>query len=104
SRADQHLHLNSLTDARLRTLRIGVHLIGDDGNNPPPAQALGQEGVVDNVLGYSIYGDYRQANPPARLIDAVEHGEIHVAAAWGPLGGYFSKLSPVPLTVAPITD
>jgi mxaJ protein len=104
SRADQHLHLTSLTDARLRTLRIGVHLIGDDGNNPPPAQALGQEGVVDNVRGYSIYGDYRQADPPARLIEAVEHGEIDVAAAWGPLGGYFSKLSPVPLTVAPITD
>jgi ABC-type amino acid transport substrate-binding protein len=58
---------------------------------------------VDNVRGYSIYGDYRQANPPARLIAAVESGEIDVAAAWGPLAGYFAKSSPMPLTIAPIT-
>jgi mxaJ protein len=104
TRQDQHLDLTSLTDPRLRQLTIGVHLIGDDGNNPPPAEALGEQGIVDNVRGYSIYGDYRQADPPARLIEAVEHGEIDVAAAWGPLGGYFAKLSAVPLTVTPIRD
>jgi mxaJ protein len=104
SRQDRHLELDSLLDPRLHQLTIGVHLVGDDGNNPPPAQALGEEGIVDNVRGYSIYGDYRQADPPARLIEAVEHGEIDVAAAWGPLGGYFAKLSPVPLTIAPIRD
>ena len=104
TRHDQHLDLTSLTDPRLHQLTIGVHLIGDDGNNPPPAQALGQQGIVDNVRGYSIYGDYRQADPPARLIEAVEHGDIDVAAAWGPLGGYFAKHSAVPLTVTPIRD
>jgi mxaJ protein len=104
TRQGQHLDLSSLTDPRLRQLTIGVHLIGDDGNNPPPAEALGEQGIVDNVRGYSIYGDYRQADPPARLIEAVEHGEIDVAAAWGPLGGYFAKLSAVPLTVTPIRD
>lgn len=104
ARQGRHLDLSSLLDRRLRHLTIGVHLIGDDGNNPPPAQALGEEGIVDNVRGYSIYGDYRQADPPARLIEAVEHGDIDVAAAWGPLGGYFAKISPVPLTVTPIRD
>jgi quinoprotein dehydrogenase-associated probable ABC transporter substrate-binding protein len=104
TRRDRHLDLSSLADPRLRTLTIGVHLIGDDGNNPPPAHALGQEGIIDNVRGYSIYGDYRQPNPPARLIEAIEHGDIDVAAAWGPLGGYFAKQSAVPLTVAAITD
>lgn len=104
ARQGRHLDLSSLLDPRLRHLTIGVHLIGDDGNNPPPAQALGEEGIVDNVRGYSIYGDYRQADPPARLIEAVEHGDIDVAAAWGPLGGYFAKISPVPLTVTPIRD
>src|SRR3954452_23017921 len=104
TRQEQHLDLASLLDPRLRQLTIGVHLIGDDGNNPPPAQALGELGIVNNVCGYSIYGDYRQADPPARLIEAVEQGEIDVAAAWGPLGGYFAKLSPMPLTVAPIRD
>ncbi|WP_409192711.1 substrate-binding domain-containing protein [Bradyrhizobium sp. RDM4] len=104
SRQDQHLDVASLLDPRLRKLTIGVHLIGDDGNNAPPAQALGDQGIVDNVRGYSIYGDYRQADPPARLLEAVENREIDVAAAWGPLAGYFAKLSPVPLTVTPIRD
>jgi quinoprotein dehydrogenase-associated probable ABC transporter substrate-binding protein len=103
TQSSRHLDLSSMTDPRLRKLRIGVHLIGDDGNNPPPAHALGDEGIVDNVRGYSIYGDYRQPNPPARLIQAVEDGDIDVAAAWGPLAGYFAKESKVPLTVTPIT-
>jgi mxaJ protein len=104
SRQDKHLDLASLADPQLHHLSIGVHLIGNEGNNPPPAEALGDEGIVDNVRGYSIYGDYRQADPPARLIEAVEHGEIDVAAAWGPLAGYFAKRSPIPLTVTPIED
>jgi quinoprotein dehydrogenase-associated probable ABC transporter substrate-binding protein len=104
TQASRHLELSSMTDQRLRNLTIGVHLIGDDGNNPPPAHALGAQGIVDNVRGYSIYGDYRRPNPPARLIEAVEDGEIDVAAAWGPLAGYFAKHSKVPLVVAPITN
>lgn len=104
TRQAQHLDLTSLLDPRLHQLAIGVHLIGDDGNNPPPAQAFGDLGIVNNVHGYSIYGDYRQADPPARLIEAVEHGEIDVAAAWGPLGGYFAEHATVPLTVTPIQD
>ncbi|CCD91541.1 putative methanol oxidation protein [Bradyrhizobium sp. ORS 375] len=104
SRADRHLDLASLEDSRLHALSIGVHLIGDDGNNPPPVHALGQEGIVDNLRGYPIYGDYREPNPPARLIDAVTDGDVDIAAAWGPLAGYFAKRSQVPLLVTPIDD
>jgi mxaJ protein len=100
----RHLDLVSLTDARLHSLKIGVHLIGDDGNNPPPADVLGQQGIVENVRGYPIYGDYRDPNPPARLIEAVADGTVDVAAVWGPLGGYFAKRSKVPLAVSPIAD
>ncbi|MHC2337655.1 substrate-binding domain-containing protein [Bradyrhizobium sp. USDA 4454] len=104
TRQDRHLEIASLLDPQLHRLRIGVHLIGDDGNNAPPAEALGEQGIVDNVRGYSIYGDYREPDPPARLIGAVESGEIDVAAAWGPLGGYFARRSPVHLVVTPIQD
>lgn len=103
-RADRGLDLQSMTDPRLRTLKIGVHLIGDDGANPPPAHALGAQGIVDNVFGYMIYGDYREPNPPARVIEAVAEGELDVAAVWGPLGGYFAKEARVPLAAVPITD
>ncbi|MBX6323476.1 MAG: quinoprotein dehydrogenase-associated putative ABC transporter substrate-binding protein, partial [Rhodospirillaceae bacterium] len=99
TRADRHLDIRFLNDPRLRTLRIGVHLIGDDGFNTPPAHALGEEGIVGNVVGFPIYGDYREADPPARIVDAVIRGDIDVAAVWGPLGGYFARHSPVPLRV-----
>jgi mxaJ protein len=101
SRKADGLLLSSLTDPRLRKLKIGVHLIGDDST--PPAMALGQEGIVDNVSGFMIYGDFSKPNPPARLIEAVENRRVDVAAVWGPLGGYFAKSSPVALSVTPMT-
>jgi mxaJ protein len=94
--------LSAITDPRLRRLRIGVHLIGDEAT--PPAIALGDQGIVNNVIGFMIYGDYSKPNPPARLIEAVEGRTVDVAAVWGPLAGYWAKRSPVPLTVTPITQ
>ena len=104
SRADRNISISSLADPGLRALKIGVHLIGDDGMNTPPAHALGELGVVENVVGFTLYGDYRQDSPPARLIEAVAKGEVDVAAAWGPLAGYAALHSPVPLRVTPITE
>jgi quinoprotein dehydrogenase-associated probable ABC transporter substrate-binding protein len=104
SRADRNIDLSSLLAPRLRTLRIGVQLIGDDGFNTPPAEALGEEGIVDNVVGYNIYGDYRTTAPPSALIRAVQTGDIDLAAAWGPLAGYYAARSPVPLRLTRITD
>ena len=96
--------LRSIRDPRLRDLVIGVHLTGDDGTNPPPAHALGRLGIVENVVGYMIYGDYREDNPPARIIHAVAQGRIDVAAAWGPMAGYFARRATPRLAVEPITD
>jgi mxaJ protein len=104
TRADRKLNITSLEDPLLNTLKIGVHLIGDDGNNTPPAHVLGQQGMTQNVIGFMIYGDYREPSPPARLIEAVEKGEVDIAAAWGPLAGYTAKHSAVPLTVSLIHD
>ncbi|MGE5101609.1 MAG: substrate-binding domain-containing protein [Deltaproteobacteria bacterium] len=102
SRADRHYRLTSLDDPRLRNLRIGLHFIGTDYDNPPPAHALGDRGIVRNVVAFSIYGDYSEPNPPADLIDAVARGTVDVAVAWGPLAGFFAKRSSVPLAVTPI--
>jgi mxaJ protein len=93
----------TLDDPRLRHLRIGVQLVGDDGMNTPPAHALARRGIVANIRGYMLYGDYRLPNPPARIVTAVESGEIDVALVWGPLAGYFGKKSPVPLRIEPVT-
>jgi quinoprotein dehydrogenase-associated probable ABC transporter substrate-binding protein len=104
SRADRHLDIASIKDPRLHDLKIGVQLIGNDGFNTPPAHALSEQGMVKNIVGYMVYGDYTQPNPPARIVQAVASGDVDIAAVWGPLAGYFAKQSKVPLTVTPITD
>jgi mxaJ protein len=96
--------IQSLDDPALRRVRVGVHLIGDDYANTPPAEALARRGIVDNVVGFPIYGDYREANPPARLIEAVANGRIDVAIVWGPFAGYFAPRQKVPLIVRRIPD
>jgi mxaJ protein len=97
TRKDRGFDVRSFDDAILRRLRIGVQLIGDDGTNSPPAHALSNRGIVSNVKGYTVYGDYSEESPPSRIIDAVVRGEVDVAVAWGPMAGYWAKRSPVPL-------
>lgn len=103
SRRDRGLDLRSLDDERLQHLRIGVQMIGDDFSNSPPAHALSARGVVKNVIGYSVLGDYSQPNPPARVVEAVARGEIDVALVWGPLAGYFAQRQAVQLDLSPVT-
>lgn len=99
--------MNSFDDPRLRDLKIGVTLVGGS-NNPPPGQALANRGIVNNVVGYSIYNvDYRLPNPTSKIIEDVAAGKIDVAIVWGPLGGYFANLqqqtAQTPMTVTPVS-
>ncbi|WP_084150307.1 substrate-binding domain-containing protein [Azohydromonas australica] len=94
--------LQSFDDPRLRELRIGAHVVGDDYSSVPPVQALVARHIVGNVYGYSIYGNYAEPDPPRRLIDAVANGEVDVGLAWGPLAGYFAQREPVALQVTPV--
>ena len=57
---------------------------------------------MQNVRGFTLYGDYRQPNPPRRIVDAVADGSIDVALAWGPLAGYFSREYGDRLTIVPL--
>lgn len=103
SRKDRGLDIRSLDDPALKELKIGVHVIGDDYNNTPPAHALSKRGIIRNVVGYSIYGDYSEEDPPARLIEAVAEGDVDLAIAWGPLAGYFAKRLPGELEITPVS-
>lgn len=93
----------SFDDPYLTQARVGVHIIGDDFANSPPAHAMSNRGLIDNVRGYSVYGDYKSPDPPAELIKAVERGDIDVAIAWGPLAGFFAQRSPVPLQLTAVS-
>jgi len=102
-RTASRVHVRSLDDGALHSLVIGVHMIGDDYQNTPPAQALAARGIVDNVRGFPIVGDYSKPNPQAEILEALERGEIDVAIVWGPFAGYFAKHARTPLTIVPVT-
>jgi mxaJ protein len=102
TRSDSTLAPTSLDDPVLRTARIGVQIIGDDGANPPPAHALARRGIVGNVRGYTVYGDYAKPNPAARIMQALAEGEIDIAMVWGPLAGFFATRERAPLRIEPV--
>jgi len=95
-------HIASFDDPVLQKVKIGVHLIGDDYANSPPAHVLSERGIVKNVVGYSVFGDYAEDSPPGKIIAAVAAGEVDVAIVWGPIAGYFAQKQTVPLTLVPV--
>jgi quinoprotein dehydrogenase-associated probable ABC transporter substrate-binding protein len=104
-RRDRHLELGSFDDPRLRSLRIGVQMIGDDFANTPPAHALTNRGMVTNVVGYSVFGDYAQPSPLRAIVDAVDRGDVDTAVVWGPAAGYFARDKALELApVSPAQD
>jgi quinoprotein dehydrogenase-associated probable ABC transporter substrate-binding protein len=83
---------------QLQRRRIGVQLIGNDLAASPPGYALARAGAIDNVTGFTIYGDGPAAQ---RMVDALAEGRIDVALVWGPQAGYFAQRAAVPMTVVP---
>jgi mxaJ protein len=102
TRADRGLLGLTLDDERLKSLSIGVQMVGNDAMNTPPAHAMARRGLIQNVRGYMLSGDYQRPNPPAAIVDAVANGKIDVALVWGPLAGYFARRSAVPLRLEPV--
>ena len=102
SRDDHHIMISSLDDPALRTLKIGVSLIGEDYTNTPPSEALGARGIVKNVRGYSTF--YDPENNPNDIMNAVIDSKVDVALVWGPVAGYYAKHSSVPLRLTALPD
>jgi len=86
--------IDSFDDARLARLRIGVQLVGDDLAATPAGHALAMTGHVENVRGFTIYGDGPAAQ---RMIGAIAKGTLDAALVWGPQAGYFAALATPPL-------
>ena len=101
---DAPYDLSRFDDPILKELKIGVHLIGDDYTNSPPAHALSRRGIIDNVVGYSVFGNYADPSPPGKIVAAVANREIDAAIVWGPIGGYFAQQQAVSLRVVPVAS
>lgn len=102
TRKDRKLGISSFNDEALRRLKIGVHIVSDDGNNPPPVYSLARRGMTGNIVGFKLWDVDGVENPQGKIIDAVAKGKIDVAVVWGPFAGYFAKKQPAALEIVPV--
>jgi mxaJ protein len=92
----------SFDEPALRSWKIGLPALGAEGANIPPAHALAERGIVGNIVGFPVYGETSDDNPPGAIVAAVASGAIDVAIVWGPIGGYFARPFKDALSVTPI--
>jgi mxaJ protein len=100
SRRDRNLHITELSDERLKNLRIGINIVGDD--YAPPALVLARRGLTSNIVGFSLFAPYGVQSPAGEIVASVARGDTDLAIVWGPVGGYFASRSAVPLDVSPV--
>lgn len=89
----------SIKDWDSPDLRKGI--IGIVGQSPP-ARPLADHDLLANAHPYRLQRDLNLS--PGYMIDDLAKGDIDVAIIWGPLGGYYAKLSKVPMVVTPIPE
>jgi mxaJ protein len=103
TRASDPLAGLTLDDPRMRKLDLGVQLAGEDGANPPPADALARRGLIERTRGFMLYRDAGGPEPGAQIVGAVADREIDVGLVWGPTAGWYAARSPAPLRLEPVT-
>jgi mxaJ protein len=95
SPARRHLRLTSFTDSALSGQRIGLQILEEDLS--PPSLPLIRAGHAGQLVGFESFGKQE-----GDVVRAVSAGRVGVAVVWGPVAGYFSQLSAIPLTLSPI--
>jgi len=97
-RSDKGIHITNLDDPVLKKLRVGVFQVS------AIREALANHGVVNNtVIHYlSHNADVEQDNQPSYQVKQVVDGTLDVAAAWGPMAGYYKAVLKAPLVIQPV--
>jgi quinoprotein dehydrogenase-associated probable ABC transporter substrate-binding protein len=94
SRSDRGLDFKSLDDPRLKNLKVGVY------ETSAIREALVDHGVGKVEIHYlSHNADLVPENQPSYQIQEVTDGKLDVAAAWGPLAGYYKVVKKAPLNI-----
>jgi quinoprotein dehydrogenase-associated probable ABC transporter substrate-binding protein len=88
--------LDSLSDPRLKTARIGIVA------GTPPATYLAMNGLLGKIKSYPLFVDTRFDSPTHDMMDDLDKGEIDVALLWGPIAGYYALKAKTPTTVVPL--
>src|SRR6202167_4029184 len=97
-RSDKGIDIKTLDDPTLKKLRVGVFQVS------AMRQALADHGVVNNtVIHYlSHNADIQADNQPSYQVQQVIDGTLDVAAAWGPMAGYYRTVLHAPLIIKPV--
>lgn len=103
TRQDRNLNIRSFDDPILKTVRIGVEVIGFESTNTPPVQALANRGIRANLVPYGMLWGFGDPYRLGKIVDAVANGDVDVATVWGPIAGYFAKRAQVPLKLVPVS-
>jgi quinoprotein dehydrogenase-associated probable ABC transporter substrate-binding protein len=97
-RSDKGIAIKSLDDPALKRLRVGVFQVS------AAREALAEHHIIDNtVIHYlSHNADIVADSQPSYQVQQVIDGSLDVAAAWGPMAGYYKTVAHAPLTILPI--
>jgi quinoprotein dehydrogenase-associated probable ABC transporter substrate-binding protein len=88
--------LESLSDPRLKTARIGIVA------GTPPASLLAADGLLGQIKSYALVVDTRFDSPTHEMMDDLDRGEIDIALLWGPIAGYYAMKAKAPTAVVPL--
>jgi quinoprotein dehydrogenase-associated probable ABC transporter substrate-binding protein len=96
-RSDRGIHIKSLDDPRLKTLKVGVY------ETSAIREALDDHGVRKLEIHYlSHNADLVPQNQPSYQVQEVIDGKLDIAAVWGPMAGYYQAAKHAPLTLQPV--
>ena len=84
----------NITDYSSPDLKKGLVGVTDKS---PTTVALNDNQIIGNAKPYRIQRNLN--NKSSLMIDDLAKGDIDVAVAWGPIGGYFAKHAKVPMVV-----
>ena len=100
-RPDRVQRLTSYDDPALRTLRVGVPLVGNDMAATPPGHALARRGLTDNVIGFAPFG---RTSVAERMMAGLADGTLDVALLWAPQAAYVAQRQDFEVRLAPASD
>lgn len=95
-RASMQPPIETLSDERLRSIKLGVVA------GTPPADILATNGLLGNLTPYHLVADTRRNSPARDAVMDVASGEVDVAFVWGPIAGYFAQQVDEPLLITPL--
>jgi quinoprotein dehydrogenase-associated probable ABC transporter substrate-binding protein len=104
SRTDRNFNFKSLDDPRLKELSVGVFQHSAMRTELMEHGVSGEEANIKlHVISHNA--DLVKSKQPTRQIQDVVDGKLDVAAAWGPLAGWYNtekKNADKPLTLLPL--